>query len=115
MKVNTALLMTAEEGTAWHEFKSTCGPIYPGYPSFDRYMNWMKDRLAEYGCVDFMEHHWDHESYRVNDWPVWDTGAMALTVDGRIESSPAVYHDIMVVGTTGKGTSYIYGISLCGE
>ena len=83
MKVNTALLMTAEEGTAWHEFKSTCGPIYPGYPSFDRYMNWMKDRLAEYGCVDFMEHHWDHESYRVNDWPVWDTGAMALTVDGR--------------------------------
>ena len=39
----------------------------------------------------------------------------ALTVDGRIESSPAVYHDIMVVGTTGKGTSYIYGISLRGE
>lgn len=83
MKVKKEFLMTAEEGTAWHEFKSACGPIYPGYESFDRYMNWMKERLAEYGCVDFMEHHWDHESYRVNDWPVWDTGAMALTVDGK--------------------------------
>ena len=39
----------------------------------------------------------------------------ALTVDGRIEGSPAVYNGIMVVGTTGKDTSYIYGISLCGD
>ena len=83
MKAKKELLMTAEEGRKWHEYKATCGPIYPGYESFDNYMNWMKDRLAEYGCIDFLEHHWDHESYRVNDWPVWDTGAMELTVDGQ--------------------------------
>ena len=83
MKVRKEYLMTAEEGLAWNGFKATLGPLYPGYESFDRYMNWLKERFAEFGCVDCMEHHWKHESYRVNDWPVWDTGAMSLTVDGR--------------------------------
>ena len=35
-----------------------------------------------------------------------------LTVEGAIEASPAVYGDMMVIGTTGKGTSYIYGIRI---
>ena len=35
-----------------------------------------------------------------------------LTVEGTIEASPAVYNDMMVIGTTGKGTSYIYGIQI---
>lgn len=35
-----------------------------------------------------------------------------LKVDGEIEGSPAVYNKTMVVGTTGKGTSFIYGITL---
>ena len=36
----------------------------------------------------------------------------SLKVDGEIEGSPAVYNKTMVVGTTGKGTSFIYGITL---
>lgn len=42
------------------------------------------------------------------------TGSLVSTlqVEGTIEGSPAVYMDTMVVGTTGKNTSYIYGISL---
>ena len=36
----------------------------------------------------------------------------ALTIEGTIEASPAVYNDMMVIGTTGKGTSYIYGIQI---
>ena len=35
-----------------------------------------------------------------------------LQVNGVIEGSPAVYGDMMVIGTTGKGTSYIYGIQI---
>ena len=35
-----------------------------------------------------------------------------LAVNGVIEGSPAVYGDTMVIGTTGKGTSYIYGIKI---
>ena len=35
-----------------------------------------------------------------------------LEVEGTIDASPAVYNDILVIGTTGKGTSYIYGIKL---
>ena len=35
-----------------------------------------------------------------------------LKVEGTIEASPAVYGSTMVIGTTGKNTSYIYGISL---
>ena len=100
MKVKREYLMTEEEGKAWHEFKSACGPIYPGFESFDRYMNWLKDRLFEYGCVDFLEHHWNHESYRVNDWPVWDTGAMSLTVEGQALN---VGTFLMFSASTGEG------------
>ena len=35
-----------------------------------------------------------------------------LTLDGTIAASPAVYGNIMVLSTTGKNTSYIYGIVL---
>ena len=33
-------------------------------------------------------------------------------VNGVIEGSPAVYSDMLVIGTTGKNTSYIYGIKI---
>ena len=33
-------------------------------------------------------------------------------VEGNIEASPAAYNDIMVIGTTGKGTEHIYGIKI---
>ena len=35
-----------------------------------------------------------------------------LTVEGEIEASPAVYNDMLVIGTTGKDSSYIYGIRI---
>ncbi|MDO5436450.1 MAG: PQQ-binding-like beta-propeller repeat protein, partial [Clostridia bacterium] len=35
-----------------------------------------------------------------------------LQVEGTIEASPAVYNDMLVIGTTGKDTSYIYGIMI---
>ena len=35
-----------------------------------------------------------------------------LQLNGTIEASPAVYGDTMVIGTTGKGTSYIYGVKI---
>ena len=36
----------------------------------------------------------------------------ALETEGQIEASPAVFNDMMVIGTTGKGTSFIYGIRI---
>ena len=82
MKINKALLMTAEEGTAWHEFKATLGPLYPGYDSFYTYMDWLKQQFASYGCVDFLEHRWPFNTYRVNDWPDHNSGALKLVSDG---------------------------------
>ena len=38
-----------------------------------------------------------------------------LTVEGSIEGSPAVYNDMLVVGTTGRGANYIYGIRILNE
>ena len=38
-----------------------------------------------------------------------------MTLEGKIEGSPAVYNNTLVIGTTGKGTCYIYGISLLDE
>ncbi len=35
-----------------------------------------------------------------------------LQVNGVIEGSPAVYYNTLVIGTTGKDTTYIYGIEL---
>ena len=36
----------------------------------------------------------------------------SLEIEGSIKASPAVYNDIMVIGTTGKGTSFVYGIRI---
>lgn len=36
----------------------------------------------------------------------------SLQIDGEIKASPAVYNDIMVIGTTGKGTEFVYGIRI---
>ena len=81
--IRREFLMTREEGTQWHEFKAQQGPLYPGYPGYDIYLNWLKDRLAGYGCVDFREHHWPHNTYMVDDFPQRKPGTMTLTVDGR--------------------------------
>ena len=35
-----------------------------------------------------------------------------LKLEGQIEASPAVYNDMMVISTTGKGDTYIYGIKI---
>ena len=35
-----------------------------------------------------------------------------LTVTGEIKASPAVYNNMMVIGTTGKGTEFVYGIRI---
>ncbi|MDD3214883.1 MAG: PQQ-binding-like beta-propeller repeat protein, partial [Eubacteriales bacterium] len=42
------------------------------------------------------------------------TGAVlsTLQLDGKIESSPSVYRDVLVISTTGTDSSYIYGIKL---
>ena len=36
----------------------------------------------------------------------------SLKVNGNIKASPAVYNDIMVIGTTGKGAEFVYGIRI---
>ena len=81
--IRRELLMSSELGLNWHQFKAELGPIYPGYESFDRYMNWMKTQLQNYGCVDFLEHHWTHETYRVKDWPQRQNGTMKLVIEGK--------------------------------
>ncbi|MBR0086593.1 MAG: hypothetical protein IJL98_02510 [Lachnospiraceae bacterium] len=83
MKIDKTLLMQTEEGTAWHEFKASLGPIYPGYESFDVFLNWVKEKLEGYGCTDTREHHWTHETYRVDDWPDHESGALGLTIGGK--------------------------------
>lgn len=100
MKITPENLMTPSEGLSWHEFKASLGPMYPGYESFDTFMNWMKAQLEGYGCVDTKEHHWPFESYRVNDWPDHDNGSLALTVNG--ESIP-VGSFLMLSGATPEG------------
>jgi len=40
------------------------------------------------------------------------TEASSMQLEGSVESSPAVYRDVLVIATTGSDTSYIYGIKL---
>ena len=47
--VDTSKLMPEELGLEWNEYKATCGPLYPGYPHYDEYLTWVKDKLTEYG------------------------------------------------------------------
>ncbi len=82
MKVDGNLLMTIDEGIEWHKFKASLGPLYPGYENFYIYMDWLKEQFASYGCVDFLEHNWIFNTYRVNDWPDHQSGALRLVSDG---------------------------------
>ena len=36
----------------------------------------------------------------------------SLALEGKIEGSPAVYRNILVVGTASKGASYMYGVKI---
>lgn len=68
-KIDPALVMPAELGREWHEFKEYCGCLYPGYEHYDEYLTFIKDTLEAYGCVDTLEHHFDFESYICEDYP----------------------------------------------
>ena len=35
-----------------------------------------------------------------------------LQLNGTIEASPTVYQNMLVIGTTGKGTSFLYGVKI---
>lgn len=101
--IDESLLMPEELGQEWHEFKASCGPLYPGYEHYDEYLTFIKDKLTEYGCVDILENHWDFESYIVNDWPEHDNGSHWLTIDG--ESLPVATHLQLSAGTDDAGVT----------
>ncbi len=101
--IDESLLMPEELGQEWHEFKDSCGPLYPGYPHFDEFLTFVKDKLTEYGCVDILENHWDFESYIVNDWPEHENGSHWLTIDG--ESLPVATHLHLAAGTDDEGVT----------
>ncbi len=52
----------------------------------------------------------DGNIYLVEGLTGRETGSLKL--EAEIIASPAVYNDTMVIGTTGKGTSFIYGIEI---
>ena len=52
----------------------------------------------------------DGNIYLVDGLTGTETGSMKL--EAEVLASPAVYNDTMVIGTTGKGTSFIYGIEI---
>lgn len=89
-KIDPALAMPAELGREWHEFKDGCYALYPGYTHFDEYLNYIKDKLTEYGCVDILEHHWDFESYLCEDYPERHDEMQWIKIDG--EDIPVATH-----------------------
>ncbi len=89
-KIDPSLAMPAELGREWHEFKNTCDPLYPGYTHYDEYLNYIKDKLTEYGCVDILEHHFDFESYLCEDWPERHDEMQWIKIDG--ENIPVATH-----------------------
>ena len=89
-KIDPSLAMPAELGREWHEYKNTCDPLYPGYTHYDEYLNFIKDKLTEYGCVDILEHHFDFESYLCEDWPERHDEIQWIKIDG--ENIPVATH-----------------------
>ena len=81
--IDESKLMPEDLGQEWHEFKASCGPLYPGYENWEKYLDYIEEKLTEYGCVDKLENSWDIESYIVDDWPDHDNGSMTLSIDGK--------------------------------
>lgn len=105
-KIDPSLVMPEELGTEWHEYKATCDPLYPGYTHYDEYLNFIKDKLTEYGCIDILEHHFDFDSYLCEDWPEGHEEKQWIKIDG--ENIPVATHvqlcgaDMDPEGVTGE-------------
>lgn len=82
-KIDPALVMPSELGREWHEFKAGCYALYPGYTHYDEYLNYIKNKLTEYGCVDILEHHFDFESYLCEDYPERHDEMQWIKIDGQ--------------------------------
>lgn len=89
-KIDPSLVMPSELGREWHEFKDGCYALYPGYTHYDEYLNFIKDKLTEYGCVDILEHHFDFDSYLCEDYPERHEEMQWIKIDG--EDIPVATH-----------------------
>ncbi|MBE8538949.1 PGF-CTERM sorting domain-containing protein [Geoglobus acetivorans] len=78
--VNPEWIISADEFYRWHEMKDAWGPTFAGSPAWQSYMNFLEDKLKEYGVVDIIRNNWTYTRWYTTEWP--DDSGWSLYVDG---------------------------------
>jgi hypothetical protein len=73
-------MVSADEFYRWHEMKDSWGPTFAGSPAWQNYMNFLEDKLKEYGVVDIIKNNWTYTRWYTTEWP--DDSGWSLYVDG---------------------------------
>jgi hypothetical protein len=78
--INPEWMVSEDEFYDWHVIKDFEGPTYSGSPSWQNYMNFLENKLKEYGVVDIVKNNWTYTRWYTTDWP--DDSGWSLSVDG---------------------------------
>jgi hypothetical protein len=79
--VRKAWVVSQAEAMDWHRLKDSKGPALTGNESWRHYMQFVEDKLKEYGCVDLHRSSWTFKRLVTSLWP--DTSRWSLTSNGR--------------------------------
>jgi hypothetical protein len=77
--INPDFMVTAEEAYDWLLVKDT-GPNYAGSPAWHTTLEFLEDKLLEYGVVDMVHNAWTYDRWYTSEWP--DDSQWSLVSDG---------------------------------
>lgn len=80
-RVEPRWLVSESEAIEWHRVKDEKGPALTGNASWRHFMDFMKTKLEEYGCVDIHKSPWTFTRLASSTWP--DDSQWSLTMEGR--------------------------------
>jgi len=74
------LMVTADEFYNWHRYKDEGGPTFSGSSSWRRYMDFLEEKLKQFGVVDLQKNAWTYRRWFTSEWP--DDSNWTLVSDG---------------------------------
>lgn len=67
--INPSFCVTPDEAIAWHTVKDKLGPALAGNASWRNYVEFVEDKLREYGVVDVTRNAWAYDRWHTSEWP----------------------------------------------
>ena len=70
LNLNPDWLISAEETRSWAEVRNASIPAMTGSPNWRNYLQFLEDRLVEYGTLDIVRNSWSYDRWWTSEEPV---------------------------------------------